>query len=301
MKRILLFILLISHQAFSQELLISNPVSFLALGDSYTIGQGVAEEERWPEQLAERLRGEGMEAEVEIIATTGWTTRDLINGMDANPPEQTFYNLVSLLIGVNNQFQRRTQEEYRAEFEQLLIRAINLARGETSNVLVLSIPDYAFTPFGQGFSNVSDEIDQFNAINKSITASYQVSYIDITDISRRGLDEPELVANDGLHPSGLMYTEWVQRIMERATLNSLVTSLKPELSSQSNIYPNPASDYVTIPSANGSEIMIYSYEGRLIKRARGKERISLKELPSGTYLLKWDEGLRTRTESFIKL
>lgn len=185
---------------------------YLALGDSYTIGEGVAERERYPVQLAESLRSRGIDvASPTIIARTGWRTDDLQQAI-RRAELRSRYDLVSLLIGVNNQFQGRPQSVYRKEFRELLTTAIQLAGGDTSRVFVVSIPDYAYTPFGGGSARVSREIDEFNAINQAITADFGVRYFNITPISRQGLQQPELVARDGLHPSGEQYRRWVELI-----------------------------------------------------------------------------------------
>lgn len=190
-------------------------IDYLALGDSYTIGESVPESERWPVQLAERLRFDGYEvAPPEIIARTGWRTDQLRAAIAAADLRES-YGLVSLLIGVNNEFQGRDTAAYRVEFTLLLETAIGLADGRPERVFVLSIPDYAFTPFGQtrpAPAVISERLDAYNAINAEVSAAYGVAWFDITPISRRGLAEPDLVAADGLHPSGLQYTEWVEEI-----------------------------------------------------------------------------------------
>lgn len=188
---------------------------YLALGDSYTIGQSVPEEERWPVVLTERLRADGgLLDDPNIIAMTGWTTGNLKAAIDYEEPTEE-YDLVSLLIGVNNQFQGRTLDEYRTEFEELLNTSIRLAKGDPSQVFVVSIPDYGYTPYGQSNQeNISDQIDIFNAAALEITESYGVRFFNITPISRRAFDEPGFVANDGLHPSGYQYSLWVDSIVE---------------------------------------------------------------------------------------
>lgn len=181
---------------------------FLALGDSYTIGESVTESERWPTQLAAKLKF----SEPRIIATTGWRTDELKEAIEtaALKPE---YDLVSLLIGVNNQYQGKPIAVYEREFEELLQTSIKLARNKKEKVFVVSIPDYGYTPFGKPKQEkISDELDQYNASNKRITEKFGVTYINITGISRKGFDDPDLVATDGLHPSGKMYTQWVQLI-----------------------------------------------------------------------------------------
>ena len=185
----------------------TEPRRYLALGDSYTIGEAVAESERFPVQLAREL---GI-AEPAIIAKTGWTTDELSAALDtvrlAGP-----FDLVTLLIGVNNQYRGRSAEEYRTEFAGLLDRAIGFAGGDPKKVIVVSIPDWGVTPFAEGRDRVkiAAEIDQFNAINREEAARAGAKWVDITPISRG--NDPALVAADGLHPSGKQYTEWVKRI-----------------------------------------------------------------------------------------
>ncbi len=191
-----------------------NPLRYLALGDSYTIGESVAEAERWPVQLADVLRGQGINiAEPEIIAKTGWTTDELAAAIATADPTGP-YDFVSLLIGVNNQYRGRSEDEYRAQFVGLLETAVTLANNNPHRVFVVSIPDWGVTPFGQGrdFRGVSEAIDTFNAINREETAARGIAYIDITQISRQVPDNPALIADDGLHPSGTMYTLWVSEM-----------------------------------------------------------------------------------------
>ena len=206
----LLLLLLMTLPAMSQI-----PIKYLALGDSYTIGESVTEAERWPVQLANALREKGRDIEApKIIATTGWRTDNLGNAINiaSLKPE---YDLVSLLIGVNNQYQGKPIDQFRKEFEELLNVAIRLARGQKENVFVVSIPDYGYTPFGKANQpKISKELDEYNSISKAITGKYGVKYFYITDISRKGLNDPSLVASDGLHPSGKQYKEWVDFILK---------------------------------------------------------------------------------------
>jgi lysophospholipase L1-like esterase len=190
-------------------------VPFLALGDSYTIGESVSGTERWPDQLADSLRAQGIQiSNPRIIATTGWRTDDLTRAI-SNARLKNEYSLVSLLIGVNNQYQGKSSVSYAVEFEDLLKMAIVLARGKKENVFVVSIPDYGFTPFGkQKQTAITAAIDEFNAINRRITERLGVKYFFITDITRLGLTQPDLVAADGLHPSGKMYSLWVERMVK---------------------------------------------------------------------------------------
>ena len=188
------------------------PLKYLALGDSYTIGESVAESERWPEQLAAALRAKGQSIEKpKIIAVTGWRTDQLKKAIEEAHLKNE-YGMVSLLIDVNNQYQKKTPESYAPEFEELLNMSIMLAGGKKENVFVISIPDYGFTPFGKSNQQeISKAIDQFNAVNKSITEKKGVKYVEITDLTREGLSNPAYVASDGLHPSGKMYTLWVEK------------------------------------------------------------------------------------------
>lgn len=220
MKFILILLIFTGNiQIMAQELIVEKNVKFLALGDSYTIGESVPANERWPEHLIDSLRKRGRNCfDPRIIATTGWRTDNLKNAITSTDlkPE---YNLVSLLIGVNNYSQGQSVESYGPEFEELLTMAINLAGGVKSHVFVVSIPDYGYTPFGKPNQRaISQGIDAFNSMHETITKKLGIKYFYITDISRRGLDEPDLVASDGLHPSGKMYTEWVDLIIRGAKI-----------------------------------------------------------------------------------
>lgn len=209
-----LFSLLLAFNCLGQVLSKSKPIKFLALGDSYTIGESVEENLRWPNQLSDALSKKGFQIEKpKIIATTGWRTDNLKEAIEAAKLKEE-YTLVSLLIGVNNQYQGRSVEQYGPEFKELLLTAIKLAKGKKENVFVVSIPDYGYTPFGKPKqAEISQAIDQFNEANQRIANQLGIKYVLITDISRFGLDQPELVAEDGLHPSGKMYSMWVERIL----------------------------------------------------------------------------------------
>ncbi|HEX6613834.1 MAG TPA: GDSL-type esterase/lipase family protein, partial [Rhodanobacteraceae bacterium] len=189
--------------------------TFLALGDSYTIGEGVAENARWPVQLVERMRAQGvMIGDPKIVARTGWTTDELSAAMDAaelRPP----YALVTLLIGVNNQYRGRALDEYRVQFRALLARAIALAGQDARRAITVSIPDWGVTPFarkeGRDAQRIAAQIDAFNAVACEETAAANARLVNITGISRA----PEvrgLLATDGLHPSGAQYARWVEAI-----------------------------------------------------------------------------------------
>ncbi|MEJ7627120.1 MAG: SGNH/GDSL hydrolase family protein [Ferruginibacter sp.] len=184
--------------------------NYLALGDSYTIGESELEINRFPNIAAQMLRAQGKNIEdPEIIAKTGWTTQDLLNALEIQKPAKK-YSIVTLLIGVNDQYQGKSLAEYRTNFSALVIRAIGYAGGINKNVVVLSIPDYSVTPFAAGSDTkrIAEEIDQFNSANKEISVSLGVNYIDITPISREGSTDPSLLAVDGLHPSAKQYKRW---------------------------------------------------------------------------------------------
>ena len=191
---------------------------FLALGDSYTIGEAVGETDRWPAQLARLLGREGLAlASTEIIASTGWTTGELAQGIRLAGPRGPF-DLVSLLIGVNNQYRGRPIDEYRAELRELLVTAVDLAGGAARNVVVLSIPDWGVTPFAEGRerAGIARGIDSFNEVNRGEAARVDARYVDVTQASRRAFSEPELIAGDGLHPSAAMYARWAELVLPEA-------------------------------------------------------------------------------------
>ena len=221
MTKLFCILLFVSFHCMAQKLVVREEVKLLALGDSYTIGESVASSSRWPIQLVDSLQKRGVDClQPKIIATTGWRTDNLKNAISRTKfKKDEEYNLVSLLIGVNNYYQGKSVESYAPEFEDLLKTALQLAGGDKSAVFVLSIPDYGYTPFGkEKQQTISEGIDAYNAVNKSISDKYGVKYYNITDISRRGLDEPDLVAADGLHPSEKMYSLWVQVILSEITI-----------------------------------------------------------------------------------
>ena len=192
----------------------ATELRYLALGDSYTIGEGVAESGRWPVQLAHALRADGIPlADPRIIAQTGWTTDELDAAIDAVHPLAE-YDLVSLLIGVNNQYRGRSIEEYRTQFAGLLERAIGFAQWRRERVLVLSIPDWGVTPFARDAARDAErigvEIDAFNAAAQAVCVQRGVAFVDITQVSRTHGAEAKMLAEDGLHPSSAMYNEWMR-------------------------------------------------------------------------------------------
>lgn len=194
----------------------SSPIihSWLALGDSYTIGQGVAANERFPAQTAALLLQQGIQVQTPTyIATTGWTTTNLQSNINNSNPNK--HTVVSLLIGVNDQFQTRDTTGYRQRFTQLLEKAIELANGKKQNVFVLSIPDYSVTPFAASYdtAQIRKEIDWFNNINRHITQQYNCPYLDITASTREGRYNSSLIASDRLHPSAAEYKRWADKLV----------------------------------------------------------------------------------------
>jgi len=190
--------------------------TYLALGDSYTIGQSVLSSENFPNQTVQLLNQQNYNFKSpEILATTGWTTDELQNNINSHtftPP----YDFVSLLIGVNNQYRGRSVENYKPEFESLLKQAIQFAGGNANRVIVVSIPDWGVTPFANGRdrAQIAKEIDDYNAANRYISGIYKVHYIDITPGSREAATDLSLVAGDGLHPSAKEYAKWAQKVFE---------------------------------------------------------------------------------------
>lgn len=192
-----------------------EPVSYLALGDSYTIGTGIEEEDNWPNQLSEALKDSDLTVEkTQVIAVNGWTTTDLKNGIAETAPDSSF-DLVSLLIGVNNQYQGLDIELYRTEFRELLERSITFARGDTSRVFVVSIPNYGVTPFAQYRDPevIGEEIALYNDIAENISNEYGIPFVNITPISEEAEGDDSLLASDELHPSAKMYAMWVEEML----------------------------------------------------------------------------------------
>ena len=202
--------------------IVPDAISYLALGDSYTICEGVDERGRWPLQLAQRLREAGIAlADPRVIAATGWTTDELSAAMDAAEPLGK-WDFVSLLIGVNNQYRDRSVDDYHGEFARLLQRAIALAHARADRVLVLSIPDWGATAFGaasgRDLGQVADELDAYNAAAREICETRGVAFVDITGVSRERGAEPAMLADDDLHPSAAMYAEWTRLALPAARL-----------------------------------------------------------------------------------
>jgi acyl-CoA thioesterase-1 len=215
---LLFFILFMGCSSEDTKLIVDTKksIQYLALGDSYTIGEGVCWNCNFPSQLKDSLLQTDFFSSVnlKIVAQTGWTTTNLKNAIEAENLNSS-YDLVTILIGVNNQYQNRPFSLYETEFPELLQTAITLAKGDKNRVIVVSIPDYAFTPFGQSSSNpstISNQLDNYNTFAKNHAESLGISFLNITDITREGLNNPNLVASDNLHPSQLAYSKFVERM-----------------------------------------------------------------------------------------
>ena len=209
-----LFIILFFLTAMTQNSTAQKTLRFLALGDSYTIGESVPVYQSFPYQTVQLLRKNGMAVHAaEIVAKTGWTTDELMAGIDKTLFEKE-YDIVTLLIGVNNQYRGKPADAYAIEFETLLNKAIAFAAGKKKQVFVLSIPDWGATPFAEGRDRkkIATEIDVFNSINKKITEARGITYISITEGTREAPSNPQLVAKDGLHPSGDDYARWAEKL-----------------------------------------------------------------------------------------
>lgn len=194
-----------------------KPYTYLALGDSYTIGQNVSADENYPNQLTRILKDDKLDGSAKIIAVTGWTTDNLANGIEAAESKGELlqqYDLVTLLIGVNNQYQGEEAKNYRPKFEASLQRAISLAGNISGHVIVISIPDWGVTPFA-GLRNreeIAQEIDDYNYINRELAEKYNTGYLYITDWTRQAATDPSLLASDNLHLSGKEYARWANAL-----------------------------------------------------------------------------------------
>ena len=290
---------LFTFRVAAQEIIIDQPVRFLALGDSYTIGASVSVNGRWPVQLKDSLiRGGYRFDDLVIFATTGWTTTDLIQSLKENDLDGE-YNLVSLLIGVNNQFQGRSVDEYAIEFEKLLQTALEYTGNNPRQVFVLSIPDYSFTPWGESFgsSNITEEIERFNSRNRAITSSYNIPYINITDISRNGIEFPAYVAYDGLHPSETQYSKWVGRILENMKKNTTYIE-SDNYKDIFNIYFNNVSSEIVIQNHHSNPHKSFKFElfdlqgtQLITKQLSGDfNSISIQDVIQGIYIYRITNG-----------
>lgn len=271
----ILLILLISSFAFSQ-----SKIRYLAIGDSYTIGESVDPADSFPIQLYGEIIASGYDIQYPlVIAKTGWTTNDLLTELNTNRPNGEF-TFVTLLIGVNNQFRGGSIEIYREEFKALLRKAISYT-SDPRNVIVLSIPDWGVTPFALDLRKdpavIKKEIDQFNSLNEFESINLSVNYVNITDISREASNDLSLLAYDELHPSGKMYSLWVAKMID--TVKNIIdpdrlTNKKQKLTIQQNYilnqnYPNPFNPSTSIsyflPKDGRVTLTIYDILGNKVE------------------------------------
>lgn len=227
---ILLFGLAACNNSIEKEIKMngnSEKLSFLALGDSYTIGESVPTQLRWPVQLVDSLKSHGIALnDPKIIATTGWTTQDLLDAME-NHLENEKFDLVSVSIGVNNQYQGKSIKDYENDLYTIFKKAISHSKSGAEGVFAVSIPNYGATPFGAAKSEeIEKEIAQFNAVFEKVASNFKVKFYNITPISQRASEESDLVAGDGLHPSGKMYSLWVAEFLPKVIKK--INSLKSE-------------------------------------------------------------------------
>ncbi|MFL2633586.1 MAG: SGNH/GDSL hydrolase family protein [Candidatus Marisimplicoccus sp.] len=192
-----------------------SPYSFIALGDSYTIGEGINEDERWPNQFVDVAYENGVDFDQPmIIAETGWKTYDLLNAINQTNFTKK-YDYISLLIGVNNQFNSRPIDEFEEDLNKLMDEMKRIKKND-GNIIIISIPDWSYTPFGESndMSDISEKINLFNSSLRKFASTNDLKYVDVTEISRRAINEPDLITNDNLHPSGIMYLEWAKKIYD---------------------------------------------------------------------------------------
>lgn len=288
--------------SIAQSIEISEPVRFLALGDSYTIGQSVAEDQRWPVQLINGLKEEyGLQdAQVDIIARTGWTTDNLKNGIAQQLDTEKEYNLASLLIGVNNQYQGLAFNLYAPDFRELLDIAIEAVGGDRGKVFVVSIPDYAYTPSFRNNEQVNREINAYNAVNESIAREYGVTYFNITPISRNGLENPDLVADDRLHPSGLQYRQWVSMMIPQIKVTA-ISSADPDPGTATSIqYGVHGGNLSLLLPARGGRLSLYDAAGRIMASgtlSSAQYITNVEKWTPGIYLVNYQVDERTYTRN----
>lgn len=296
-----LFCTMACVESTAQDLQLKTPVRYLALGDSYTIGQSVPDNERWPIQLRDSLVQRGITVEeTRVIATTGWRTDNLLSAITNQQLATKNYNLVSLLIGVNDQYQQRPIEQYEPHFRELLDSCLLYAGYDTSSVFVVSIPDYAYTPFGQRRPNpdaISEQLDAYNAINRSVCEEYELRYFDITPISRLGLSNSDLVAVDELHPSGYQYTLWVRSILTYLDQRDLTSLAAQSTLKDIKIYPVPARQRIRVEGLAADQYdtirilnALGQVQGKTPLMQQDSLEISIDHLAKGTYFLQAFKG-----------
>ena len=207
---------LITIEEKMEDDLTMSSLDYLALGDSYTIGESVGEEERFPAQLFNSEFDYKIEkGEYKIIARTGWTSRNLLDAMEKENLKKGDYNFITLLIGVNNQYQGKPFSQYESELNELIDKAIHLLEGRSDRLIVVSIPDYSVSPFAASSNKtkIAEEIKKYNTFKQETTKSKGARFVYITDLTQNANEDLSLLAFDQLHPSGKSYAQWVSRIL----------------------------------------------------------------------------------------
>ena len=260
MRLTILTTLIFATSIFSQN--IPSNIKYLALGDSYTIGASVLENERWPNLFMSSLEELGYSIESnEIVATTGWTTTNLLSGINSSNLEKG-YNLISILIGVNNFFQSKPVNLFKEELVEIIDSALVLANQDTGALFMLTIPDYGYTPFGASqVSTISVKTDLYNSIKDSIAKVFGIPLYDITNISRKGLNNPLLVAEDGLHPSGKQYGLWVDLLLNEMG----ITTSKNTQSILKTIEYSIIGGQVVFKAVSKGKLVLHKITGELIE------------------------------------
>lgn len=281
--RLVLFLVFSQCFTFAQNL--SDDIRYLALGDSYTIGASVAEEKRWPNQFIDSLQNLGYNIEKnDIIATSGWTTTSLLAAMDAAELDND-YNLISILIGVNNFYQRRPVELYLEELPKIIDSALVLSNQDTNAIFMVTIPDYGYSTFGEpNQESISIQTDLYNNIKDSIAKEYGIPVYNITEISRGGLEDPELVASDGLHPSAKQYDLWVDLILDQMLPGISLNTEKLNEPLLFNLTRN-GSIFQLEPQIQG-ELVITDVKGSIVHQSPIYDGKTISfELPNGAFVL----------------
>lgn len=276
----LIFFIHICFFTCAQQL--QDTIRFIALGDSYTIGQSVSDSDRWPNQFVDSLSELGFTIEENnILATTGWTTRDLLGALDNSSLGQG-YNLVSILIGVNNFYQNQSVNIYRLELSQIIDHALTLTNQDTNGLFLITIPDYGYTPFGENQKDIiSYNTNLYNQIMDSTATEYGIPLVNITSISRNGLIDNDLVAIDGLHPSKKQYRMWVNMILHELINNS--TKSTEQIENNIDYVLNQSGNEFQFYSESNIFLEIYDLRGRRIKRLHSNIEFNL---PSGIFLIR---------------
>ncbi len=289
------FLLFIALSLPSKSQFLQDTIRFLALGDSYTIGQSVDNANRWPNQFIDSLSELGFVIEKnDILATTGWTTGNLLQALEESSLKKE-YNLVAILIGVNNFYQNQPIETFRLELSEIIDFALTLTNKDTTGILLITIPDYGYTPFGENQQEIiSKKTNTYNQIKDSTAKEFNIPLINITPISRNGIIDPDLVANDGLHPSKKQYGLWVDMIIEKLT-NDFETRIKVVKKEGDYVLSQFGKEF-KLSSNNEGFCEVYDLNGRIIKRLNSNTRFNLS---SGVFFLRITIGRQTYFDKVV--